>query len=244
MTHKLVLIRHGQTIYNQQKVFCGWTDIDLTEQGIKEAESAGRNLKKAGYVFDIAFCSVLKRAIETLSIVLDEMGVEKLPIEYSWKLNERHYGDLQGKKHEDVAKVCGIDQVQKWRRSFCERPPLLLETDPRNPCNDEKYCDIDKKDLPCGESLEDTIKRVTPYWENEIVPQIKAGRRVIVAASGNSLRSLVKYIDNISDDDIVGLEIKTGTPLVYELDDNLKPLRKYYLLDSGVEEPIELFKKG
>ena len=242
--YKLVLIRHGQTIFNKQKIFCGWTDVDLTEQGISEAESAGRNLKKAGYVFDIAFCSVLKRAIETLSIVLDEMGTSEVPIQYSWRLNERHYGDLQGKKHEDMIKTCGIEQVQLWRRSFCERPPQLLESDPRNPCNDEKYCDIDKKDLPCGESLEDTIKRVAPYWQDEILPQIKKGKKVIVAASGNSLRSLVKYIDNISDDDIVGLEIRTGTPLVYELDETLKPLRKYYLLDNGVEEPIELFKKG
>ena len=241
---KLVLLRHGQTVYNQQKVFCGWTDVDLTPQGEKEAISAGVNLKKAGYVFDIAFCSVLKRAIETLSIALDEMGLNGLPISYSWKLNERHYGDLQGKKHEDMINTCGIDQVQKWRRSFCERPPQLLASDPRNPCNDQKYCDIDKKELPCGESLEDTIKRVTPYWTDEIAPHVQAGKKVIVAASGNSLRALIKYIDNISDDDIVGLEIKTGTPLVYELDDNLKPLKKYYLLDNGVEEPIELFKKA
>ena len=189
MIKKLVLIRHGQTVYNRDKIFCGWTDVDLTEQGIAEATSAGKNLKKAGYIFDIAFCSVLKRARETLSILLDEMGVDNLPINYTWKLNERHYGDLQGQKHADVAAV-------------------------------------------------------TPYWENDIVPQVKSGKNVIVAASGNSLRSLVKYIDNISDDDIVGLEIKTGTPLVYELDDNLKPIRKYYLLDNGVEEPIELFKKG
>jgi len=242
--HKLVLLRHGQTIYNKQKIFCGWTDVDLTEQGIAEAESAGKNLKKAGYAFDIAFCSVLKRAIETLSIVLDEMKVTDLPIKYTWKLNERHYGDLQGKKHEDVAKTCSIEQVQLWRRSFCERPPQLLESDPRNPCNDAKYCDIDKKELPCGESLEDTVKRVLPYWKEDIMPQIKEGKRVIVAASGNSLRALVKYIDKISDNDIVGLEIRTGTPLVYELDDDLKPLRKYYLLDNGVEEPIELFKKA
>jgi 2,3-bisphosphoglycerate-dependent phosphoglycerate mutase len=242
--YKLVLIRHGQTIYNKQKVFCGWTDVDLTEQGINEAESAGRNLKAAGYTFDIAFCSVLKRAIETLSIVLDEMKVTGLPISYSWKLNERHYGDLQGKKHEDVAKTCSVEQVQIWRRSFCERPPQMLESDPRHPCNDAKYCDIDKKDLPCGESLEDTIKRVTPYWVSEILPQITAGKKVIVAASGNSLRALVKYIDHISDDDIVGLEIKTGTPLVYEFDEQMKPLRKYYLLDGGVEEPIEIFKKS
>ena len=242
--YKLVLIRHGQTVYNRDKVFCGWTDIDLTEQGIDEAKNAGINLKKAGYTFDIAFCSVLKRARETLSIVLDEMGIIDLPINYTWKLNERHYGDLQGKKHADVAATCSVEQVQIWRRSFCEKPPQLTEEDPRNPANDPKYCDVDKKDLPVGESLEDTIKRVLPYWENEIIPQIKSGKKVIVAASGNSLRALVKYIDNISDNDIVGLEIATGTPLVYELDENLKPIKKYYLLKDGEQKPIEIIKKG
>lgn len=226
-------------MFNKEKVFCGWTDVDLTEQGIEEAKSAGINLKKAGYTFDIAFCSVLKRAMETLSIVLDEMGIKDLPINYSWRLNERHYGSLQGQKHEDVAKTCSVEQVQIWRRSFCERPPQLGEEDPRHPCNDPKYCDIDKKDLPCGESLEDTIKRVLPYWQNEIVPQIKAGKNVIVAASGNSLRSLIKYIDNISDDGIVGLEIKTGTPLVYELDADLKPIKKYYVVDGGTQ-PVQI----
>ncbi len=240
--YKLVLLRHGQTIYNKQKIFCGWTDVDLTEQGTSEAEKAGQNLKKAGYVFDQGFCSVLKRSMETLSILLDEMDVENLPIEYTWKLNERHYGDLQGKKHEDVAKVCSPEQVHKWRRSFCDRPPLLGEDDPRHPCNDEKYCDIDKKDLPCGESLEDTVKRVLPYLTDKILASVKEGKKTIVAASGNSLRAIIKYMDNISDDDIVGLEIKTGTPLVYELDKDLKPIRKYYLLDNGVEEPVELKK--
>lgn len=227
--YKLVLLRHGQTIYNKEKIFCGWSDVDLTEQGIEEAKKAGQNLKKAGFVFDVAFCSVLKRAIETLSIAIDEMGVKDLPINYSWRLNERHYGALQGEKHEDIAKTCSPEQVQKWRRSFCERPPQLTEEDPRNPCLDPKYCDIDKKDLPCGESLEDTIKRVLPYWEKEIAPQIRNGKRVIVAASGNSLRSLIKHIENISDDDIVGLEIKNGTPLIYELDKDLKAVSKYYL---------------
>ncbi len=227
--YKLVLIRHGQTVYNRDKVFCGWSDVDLTEQGIQEATTAGQNLKKAGYLFDVAFCSVLTRAIETLSIVLDEMNIENLPVNYSWRLNERHYGSLQGQKHEDVAKTCSVEQVQKWRRSFCERPPQLGLDDPRHPCKDPKYCDIDVKDLPCGESLEDSIKRVLPYWENEIAPQIKAGKRVIVSASGNSLRALIKHIDNMSDDDIVGLEIKNGTPLVYELDENLKGIKHYYL---------------
>ncbi len=231
--YKIVLIRHGQTVYNRDKVFCGWTDVDLTEQGIQEATDAGINLKNSGYTFDLAFCSVLKRARETLSIVLDEMNINDLPVNYTWRLNERHYGALQGQKHADVAATCSIEQVQKWRRSFCEKPPQLTEEDPRNPCNDEKYCDIDKKDLPVGESLEDTIKRVLVYWENDIVPQIKANKKIIIAASGNSLRALIKHIDNISDDDIVGLEIATGTPLVYELDDNLKPLNKYYLGKDG-----------
>ncbi|MEN9524376.1 MAG: Phosphoglycerate mutase 1 [Candidatus Parcubacteria bacterium] len=242
--HKLVLIRHGQTIYNKQKMFCGWTDVDLTEQGIQEAEKAGQNLKKAGYTFDKGFCSVLKRSMETLSIVLDEMAIENLSIDYSWRLNERHYGSLQGQKHEDVAKTCSVEQVQKWRRSYCEKPPQLTEEDPRHPCNDEKYCDIEKKDLPCGESLEDTVKRVLPYLSGNIFSAVKEGKKVIVAASGNSLRAIIKYMDNISNDDIVGLEILTGTPLVYELDENLKPLRKYYLLDEGLEKPVEIVKKN
>jgi len=228
-TFTLVLLRHGQTTFNKEKIFCGWTDVDLTEQGIEEAKKAGQNLKKAGFSFDVAFCSVLKRAMETLSIALDEMGVENLPINYSWRLNERHYGALQGQKHEDIARTCSPEQVQIWRRSFCERPPQLGEDDPRHPCLDPKYCDLDKKDLPCGESLEDTIKRVMPYWQGEIVPQIKGGKKVIIAASGNSLRALIKHIEGISDDDIVGLEIKNGTPLVYELDENLKAVNKRYL---------------
>ncbi len=236
--YKIVLLRHGQTVYNRDKVFCGWTDVDLTEQGINEAIEAGKSLKLSGYKFDIAFCSVLKRSRETLSIVLDELGQSDLPINYTWRLNERHYGALQGQKHADVAATCSVEQVQKWRRSFCERPPLLTEEDPRNPCNDEKYCDIDKKDLPCGESLEDTVKRVLVYWQNDIVPVVKAGKISIVAASGNSLRALVKHIDGISDDGIVGLEIPTATPLVYELDENLKPISRYYLVKDGVKQPL------
>lgn len=233
--YTLVLLRHGQTVYNKEKIFCGWSDVDLTEQGIQEAITAGRNLRQAGFTFDIAFCSVLKRAMETLSIALDEMGQADLPIKYSWRLNERHYGALQGQKHADVAKTCSPEQVQLWRRSFCERPPQVGEDDPRNPCNDPKYCDIDKKDLPCGESLEDTIKRVLPYWEGEIVPEIKSGKKVVIAASGNSLRALIKKIDSLSDDDIVGLEILNGTPLVYELDENLKPTSHYYLNSSSLK---------
>lgn len=232
--YKVVLIRHGQTQYNKEKIFCGWTDVDLTEKGIEEARLAGQTLKTEGYLFDIAFCSVLKRAMETLSIVLDEMGIRNLPIKYSWRLNERHYGTLQGQKHEDVARICSPEQVQKWRRSFCDRPPQLGEDDPRHPCQDPKYCDMDRKDLPCGESLEDTIRRVMPYWNGEIAPAIKSGKRVIVSASGNSLRALVKHLENISDNDIVGLEIPNATPLVYELDVDLKFVNKYYINSSSL----------
>ncbi len=242
--YKLVLLRHGQTIYNKQKIFCGWTDVDLTEQGLEEAKKAGQNLKKSGYVFDQGFCSVLKRSVETLSIVVEEMGLGDVPIDYSWRLNERHYGSLQGKKHEDVSKTCSPEQVQLWRRGYCEKPPQLTEEDPRNPCNDAKYCDIDKKDLPNGESLEDTVKRVLPYLKDHIFPAVRDNKNVIVCASGNSLRALIKYMDNINDNDIVGLEIMTGTPLVYELDENLKPVRKYYLVDDCVEKPIEYVKKA
>ena len=238
--HTLVLIRHGQTAFNRQKIFCGWTDIDLNEQGVEEAKSAGQNLKKAGFIFDLAFCSVLKRAKETLDIVLGKMGIFDLPTEYSWRLNERHYGALQGQKHADVAKIYSPEQVQRWRRSFSERPPQLTEDDPRNPIFDPKYRDVDKKDLPLGESLEDTVKRVLPYWQNEIAPQIKAGKKIFVSASGNSLRALVKYLDHLSDDDVVGLEIATGSPLVYELDENLKPIDKYYLLKDGIRQPLKL----
>jgi 2,3-bisphosphoglycerate-dependent phosphoglycerate mutase len=231
--YTLVLLRHGQTIYNRDKIFCGWEDVDLTEQGIEEAKTAGQTLKKAGYSFDVAFCSVLTRAIETLNLALDQMGVENLPIHYTWRLNERHYGLLQGQKHADIAKFASPEQVHKWRRSFDDRPPQFDENDPRNPCKDKKYCDIDAKDLPCGESLKDTIARVLPYWEQEIVPAIKANKKVLISASGNSLRALIKEIEGISDTDIVGLEIKNGTPLIFKLDENMKGIEKYYLGKNG-----------
>lgn len=226
---KLVLIRHGQSIYNKEKIFCGWTDVDLTEKGIEEAHHAGQSLKKEGYKFDIAFTSVLKRAIDTLNIVLDEMNEKNIPIESSWRLNERHYGALQGLKHEEMALKYSAEQVQLWRRSYKTKPPQLDLDDPRYPGIDPKYKDLDKNDIPRGESLEDTIARVLPYWDSEIVPKIKEGKNVIVAASGNSLRALIKHIDKIGDDEIVGLEISTGVPLVYELeDDSLKPIRHFY----------------
>lgn len=236
--YTLVLLRHGQTIYNKEKIFCGWSDVDLTEQGVLEAKTAGQNLKDAGYSFDEAFCSVLTRAVDTLNLALDEMKVIHLPIHYTWKLNERHYGALQGQKHEDIAKAHSPEQVHKWRRSFDDRPPQLDENDPRHPCKDAKYCDIDAKDLPCGESLKDTIARVLPYWEKEIVPEIKAGKKVIIAASGNSLRALIKSIEGISDADIVGLEIKNGVPLIFTLDENMKGINKYYLGKNGEKEVV------
>lgn len=236
--YTLVLLRHGQTIYNKEKIFCGWSDVDLTEQGITEAKTAGLNLRQAGFDFDIAFCSVLTRAIDTLNLALDEMNIKELPIHYTWKLNERHYGALQGQKHEDIAKLHSPEQVHKWRRSFDDRPPQLDENDPRHPCKDEKYCDIDAKDLPCGESLKDAIARVLPYWEGEIVPAVKSGKKVMIAASGNSLRALIKSIEGISDRDIVGLEIKNGVPLVFKLDESMKGIEKYYLGKDGEKLPV------
>lgn len=236
--YTLVLLRHGQTIYNKEKKFCGWTDVDLTEQGVQEAHDAGKSLKTAGFTFDTAFCSMLTRSIETLNIVLYELGQEKLPIEFTWRLNERHYGALQGKKHEDMALETSPEQVQRWRRSFDEQPPQLTEDDPRHPCQNEKYCDIEKSDLPCGESLKDTIARVLPYWETEIAPAIRDNKQVIVAASGNSLRALIKYVDDISDEEIVRLEIKTGTPLIFKLDENMKGIEKYYLGKDGEKLPV------
>jgi len=228
--YKLVLIRHGQSIWNKEKKFCGWTDVDLSEQGLDEAHKAGQALKREGFVFDLAFTSLLKRANQTLDIALAEMGQQGTPIAYSWRLNERHYGALQGLRHEDMAAKYSPEQVKLWRRSFSTRPPLLTTDDPRYPGNDLKYKDIPKADLPLGESLQDTIARVLPYWNNEIVPNIKAGKSIIIAASGNSLRALCKHLDSMSDEAVVELEIKTGTPLIYELDrESLKPLRHYYL---------------
>jgi 2,3-bisphosphoglycerate-dependent phosphoglycerate mutase len=228
--YKIVLIRHGQSIWNKEKKFCGWTDVDLSEQGLVEAHNAGKALLREGFVFDIAYTSLLKRAIQTLEILLGEMGQTTVPVNYSWRLNERHYGALQGLKHEDVAKQYSDEQVQIWRRSFKTRPPQLSTDDSRYPGNDPKYKDLSVEDLPTGESLEDTIKRVMPYWNNEIVPMIQSGKKVIISASGNSLRALIKHIDGISDEDIMKLEIQTGTPLVYELEeDTLKPIKHYYL---------------
>ena len=229
--HTLVLLRHGEGIWNKENRFGGWTDTDLSEKGIDEAKKAGQILREQGYIFDVAFTSVLKRAIRTLWLVLDEMDLMWIPVYKSWRLNERYYGALQGLNKADTAAKYGEEQVLVWRRSYDVRPPSVEKTDERYPGNDPKYRDLDEKDLPVAESLKDTSSRVLPYWHDTIVPCIKAGNRVIVSAHGNSLRALVKYLDNISDEDILTLNIPTGIPLVYELDDDMRRLKSTYLGD-------------
>lgn len=229
---KIVLLRHGQSVWNKEpKKFTGWTDVERTEKGIEEAREAGKKLKKAGFKFDRAYSSVLKRAASTLHDVFAEMGGHQdIPVDYSWRLNERHYGALQGLTHEEMTAKYGADQVKIWRRSFDVKPPLVEETDNRHPINDPKYSHMPKHQLPNGESLKDTIARVLPHWQKEIAPHIKNGESVIIAASGNSLRALIKHLEGISDQEIVGLEIATGAPLVYELEDeSLVPIKRYYL---------------
>ena len=228
---KIVLLRHGESDWNRQNRFTGWTDVDLSDRGIEEAKSAGKILKKEGFVFDCAFTSVLKRAVRTLWLVLDEMDLMWIPIYNSWRLNERHYGSLQGLNKQETAAKYGDDQVLIWRRSYNIRPPALEKADPRHPGNDPRYKGLSEKDLPLTECLKDTVGRFLPYWKEEIPPAVRRGMRIIIAAHGNSLRALVKHLDNISDKDIVDLNIPTGIPLVYELDDNLKPLKHYYLGD-------------
>jgi len=227
----LVLLRHGESIWNKENRFTGWTDVDLSEKGIQEAKQAGKVLKKEGYSFDVAFTSVLKRAIRTLWIVQDEMNLMWLPVNLSWRLNERHYGALQGLNKAEIAAKYGEEQVLKWRRSYDIRPPALEKTDERSPGNDPRYKDLDNKDIPLTECLKDTVKRFLPYWHEVIVPTIRSGKRVIICAHGNSIRALVKYIDDVSDVDIVGINIPTGIPLIYELDERLKPVKNYYLGD-------------
>jgi 2,3-bisphosphoglycerate-dependent phosphoglycerate mutase len=229
---KLVLLRHGESLWNRENRFTGWYDIDLSEKGQVESGTAGELLKKEGFVFDVAYTSVLKRAIRTLWNVLDVMDLLWIPVLKSWRLNERHYGALQGLNKAETAQQHGEEQVLVWRRSYDTPPPPLEKTDERYPGNDPRYASLDPAEIPVTECLKDTVGRFMPLWEQEIAPQIKAGRRVIIAAHGNSLRALVKYLDNISDEDIVGLNIPTGVPLVYELDDDLKPLRSYYLGDK------------
>lgn len=239
MTIKLVLLRHGESIWNKEDRFTGWTDVDLSDKGITEAKEAGRTLREKGYVFDVAFTSVLKRAIRTLWLVLDEMDLMWIPVYRSWRLNERHYGALQGLNKAEMAVKVGAEQVLKWRRGYDVRPPALDNTDKRYPGNDPKYREIGESELPLTESLQDTIVRCVPYWHDIIAPTLKSGNHVIVSAHGNSLRALVKYLDNIGDDEIVNLNIPTGIPLVYELDKGLKPLNHYYLGDADeVEKAI------
>lgn len=226
---KLVLVRHGQSVWNLENRFTGWTDVELSDNGIKEAKEAGKLLKENEFTFDVAYTSVLKRANETLNIILKELGEENIPIHYSWKLNERHYGALQGLNKDDTRKKYGDDSVKIWRRSASVRPPLLNEEDDRYPGRNDKYKDLKKSELPLGECLMDTLKRVIDYYETEIKKSLLSGQNVIIAAHGNSLRALIKYLENISDDDIMNVEIPTGKPYVYELDDNLNIINKYYL---------------
>ena len=229
---KLVLIRHGESDWNRENRFTGWTDVDLSEKGLAEAQEGGRVLKAEGYVFDVAHTSVLKRAIRTLWIVLDEMDLMWIPVHRTWRLNERHYGALQGLNKAETADKFGEDQVKIWRRSYDVPPPALEPSDPRYPGKDARYKRLTAEELPLTECLKDTVARFLPYWHETVAPAVKRGERVLVAAHGNSLRALVKYLDNISDVEIVGLNIPTGVPLVYELDDNLKPIRHYYLGDQ------------
>lgn len=228
--HKLVLIRHGESQWNKENRFTGWKDVDLSEKGVDEAHAAGKLLKAEGFEFDEAYTSVLKRAIRTLWIALDEMDRMWLPVTKSWKLNERHYGGLQGLNKAETAAKYGDEQVLIWRRSYDTPPPEMEESDERYLGNDPRYASIDN--FPKTECLKDTVDRVVPYWESEIAPKIKAGKRLIIAAHGNSLRALVKFLNKVPDDEIVGLNIPTGVPLVYELDADLKPLKSYYLGDA------------
>jgi 2,3-bisphosphoglycerate-dependent phosphoglycerate mutase len=229
MSHTIVLLRHGESAWNKENRFTGWTDVDLSENGLAEAQKAGAVLKDKGFVFDVAYTSVLKRAIRTLWITLDTMDFMWIPVYRSWRLNERHYGALQGLNKSETAAKYGEEQVLVWRRSYDIRPPELEKKDPRYPGNDPRYRELDPKIIPTTECLKDTVERFLPYWHETIIPSIRCGKRVLIAAHGNSLRALVKYLDNIPDSEIVGLNIPTGVPLVYELDDKLKPLTHYYL---------------
>ncbi|HSB61712.1 MAG TPA: 2,3-diphosphoglycerate-dependent phosphoglycerate mutase [Vicinamibacteria bacterium] len=228
---KLVLLRHGESTWNRENRFTGWTDVDLSEKGVKEARESGRLLRESGYTFDVAYTSVLKRAVRTLWIALDELDLMWLTVHNSWRLNERHYGALQGLNKAETAAKFGEVQVKVWRRSYAEPPPALTPDDERYPGRDRRYADLGRDELPLAEALKDTVERFLPYWHSTVVPDIRAGKRVLIAAHGNSLRALVKHLDGISDADIVELNIPTGVPLVYELDGDLRPLGHYYLGD-------------
>ena len=237
--YKLVLVRHGQSAWNLENRFTGWTDVDLTELGKAEAAEAGKLLSEAGYDFDIAYTSVLKRAIKTLGVIQDVMNLDWLPVIRAWQLNERHYGALQGLNKAETAEKFGEDQVKVWRRSYDVPPPALELTDERHPKFDRRYASLTPEQLPATESLKITLERVLPYWNTALVPEIKAGKRLLVVAHGNSIRALVKYLDNISESEITELNIPTGLPLAYELDKDLKPIKNYYLGD-----PEEAAKKA
>ncbi len=230
---KLVLLRHGESTWNEENRFTGWTDVDLSQKGLEEARNSGRLLRENGFVFDVAYTSVLKRAIRTLWIALDQMDQMWVPVNLSWRLNERHYGALQGLNKAETATIYGDEQVLVWRRSYDIRPPALTAEDDRYPGFDPRYRNLAKQDMPLTECLQDTVTRFLPYWNETIAPVVRSGQRAIIAAHGNSLRALVKYLDNISDQDILDLNIPTGIPLVYELDDDLKPIRNYYLGDQA-----------
>ena len=238
--YKLVLLRHGESVWNKENLFTGWTDVDLSEKGKAEAKEAGRVLKEQGYTFDLAFTSVLKRAIRTLWIALDEMDLMWIPVIRDWRLNERHYGALQGLNKAQTAAKYGEQQVKVWRRSYDIQPPALEPTDPRFPGNDPRYQGLAQGKLPLTECLKDTVARFLPCWHQLIAPPVRSGKRVLITAHGNSLRALVKYLDNVPDADIVELNIPTGMPLVYELDDDLRPLGNYYLGDpERVKQAME-----
>ncbi len=229
--HQLVLLRHGESIWNRENRFTGWTDVDLSPQGIEEAHWAARLLREAGFSFDVAYTSVLRRAIRTLWIVLDDMDLMYLPVHHSWRLNERFYGALQGMEKQELTRIYGKEQVALWRRGFAIRPPPVSTTDPRHPAFDPRYADLNREVLPATESLEDTLARVMPCWNGQIASAIRGNKRILVVAHGNSIRALIKYLDTIPDNEITGLNIPTGFPLVYELDDSLHPVRHYYLGD-------------
>ena len=226
---KLILVRHGQSMWNLENRFTGWTDVELSEQGIKEAKEAGKVLKEKGFGFDVAYTSVLKRANDTLGYILEELGEQDIPVKKSWRLNERHYGALQGLNKDETKEKYGAEQVLLWRRSTDVRPPALSKDDERYPGNDSKYSELKENELPTTENLIDTIERVMVYWNSDIVKDLEAGKRVIIAAHGNSLRGLIKYLDNMTDEEVIKLELQTGNPICYELDDNLRPIRHYYL---------------
>ncbi len=234
--NKLILLRHGESEWNRENIFTGWTDVDLSPRGEEEAKEAGRLLLDAGIFPNVAFTSVLQRANRTLDILLDEMKIKDIPIHFSWRLNERHYGALQGLNKTETVKKFGEEQVKIWRRSYETRPPSLTAGEERDSVNDPKYAGLKREEIPLSESLEDTTKRVMPYWEEKILPEIKSGKNVLIAGHGSGVRSIVKYLDNLSSEDVVGLDIPTGVPLVYEFDENGKKITHYYL---GREEDIK-----